>query len=229
MAAESPGGSFDVAWSGGKDSTCMAHLACSMGLEVTLVSEKDDLDYPGEEAYVHRLAVEWGKPLVILRPEVSPQNWLDTKCALMHAGDDIHGRSSGLSKACFYGTMEHRNRESGAVSMGLRAAESGLRRRLRETRGRIYRRRDGLLVCHPIMDWRHLDVYAYALANGIELMPLYRCIGLQHQDEPWLVRKSWWLPGSNTGSGQYRWLKHYWPSLYRRALDWFPAASQFAT
>jgi 3'-phosphoadenosine 5'-phosphosulfate sulfotransferase (PAPS reductase)/FAD synthetase len=62
-----------VMWSGGKDSTCLAHLVThELGLtHVQLISQKDDLDYPDEEAYVRELAARWGAQLEVLRPEVS--------------------------------------------------------------------------------------------------------------------------------------------------------------
>src|SRR5690606_3041665 len=66
-----------VYWSAGKDSTALSALVLDLDPSVSLVSEKDDLDYPGEEAYVTELAARWGARLEILRPEISPAEWIE--------------------------------------------------------------------------------------------------------------------------------------------------------
>jgi hypothetical protein len=80
----------------------------------------------------------------------------------------------------------------------------------------------------PIADWRAIDVYAYAVSRGIELLPVYRCCAFMHAVEPWMLRKSWWLPGGNSRFGQVAWLRRYWPSLYARLCSWMPEARQLA-
>jgi phosphoadenosine phosphosulfate reductase len=214
-----------VSWSGGKDSTVMVHLVCvEMGSRVDVMSEKDDLDFPGEEEYVRGLGERWGLRLSVVHPPTSPAKWISEHAHEMHVGDDIHARSAGLSKACFYCVVEEANRGYDAVMLGLRSAESGMRRHLRLAKGRCYRLRNGKWRALPVADWSGLDVLAYAESRKIELLPVYRCIGLMHRDEPWRLRKSWWLPGDNSRFGQTAWLCRYYPSLYRKLICWFPHA-----
>lgn len=218
-----------VSWSGGKDSTVMTHLVCvKFGAKVAVFSEKDDLDFPGEEAYVRRLGSEWHLDIRVVHPDVSPAAWVAERAALMSPGDDIHGRSSGLSKTCFYPVMQACNKGFDAVMLGLRTEESGIRRHLRASRGRYYRLVDGTHRVLPVADWTGLDVYAYAQINGIELLPLYRCLAFMHADAPWTLRKSWWLPGCGAGFGQVTWLRRYYPSLYRQLCQWMPTARGLA-
>lgn len=219
-----------VSWSGGKDSTCMTHLVCvEMGLRdrVTVLSEKDDLDYPGEEQYVRDTAAAWGLRLQIVRPPVSPWGWLLANRHALGAGSEMHARSSGLSKACFYGVMEAADRPFDGVALGLRSDESATRRRVRDTRGRVYRLASGQVRCLPVADWSGLDVFAYAHSRGVALLPVYHCIGMMHRDEPWMVRKSWWIPGSHAGSGGVQWLRRYYPSLYEKLCALFGDAWQY--
>ena len=214
-----------VSWSGGKDSTVMTHLVCvRFGAPVDVVSEKDDLDYPGEEDYVRSLGRSWGLRLNVIRPPVSPMEWIASNRAEMHPGDEIHSRAAGLSKACFYGVMEAANEPYDAVMLGLRSEESASRRQLRAGKGRYYRLKSGKARALPIADWSGIDVYAYAQANGIELLPVYRCLGLMHADEPYRLRKSWWLPGGSARFGQTVWLRRYYPSLFRQLCAWMPQA-----
>ncbi len=214
-----------AAWSAGKDSTVMVHLLAGLGAERLLVhSEKDDLDYPGEEDYVRRHAAAWGLELRILRPPVSPLAWIEEHAPAMSGGEDIHGRLAGLSEACFYRVVEAADRDRDLVFLGLRAEESGIRRRVRQSRGLAYDLRGFATAhpgerqrrCSPLGDWRGIDVYAYALQHEIDLLPVYKCIGWldEHRQKPWLIRKSWWLPGAHAGQGQAAWLRRYWPSLF---------------
>jgi hypothetical protein len=188
-----------------------------LGADVLAVSEKDDLDYPGEEEYVRALAAAWGLRLEIVRPPVSPMAWLLERRGSLSAGEDVHGRSAGLSKACFYGVMEQANRGHDLVMMGLRAEESGHRKALRRGKGLVYHLKTGQRRAIPIGDWTGLDVFAYLQAHDIEPLPVYRCCGWlpEHRHKPWMIRKSWWLPGAHAKHGGVAWLKRYWPSLFR--------------
>ena len=76
-----------ASWSGGKDSTAMTHLLSQMGsTTLQVVSEKDDLDYPGEEEYVLGLSKVWGTNLKVVRPPVSPMQWLMDRRGALSAG-----------------------------------------------------------------------------------------------------------------------------------------------
>lgn len=224
-----------VMWSGGKDSTVMAHLITeATGGEVPLVSEKDDLDYPGEEQYVTALARQWLAGLQIVRPPFSLEDWIRDHAHELDVAGDFHSRAAGLSKAAFYQVVEEATKDREALFLGLRAAESQHRERNRRYNGLIYRRHSapgqerGQLVCTPLGDWQGIDVYAYAIKHGIELLPVYRCVGFMYEREPWRVRKSWWIPGGFSAMGGIVWLRRYWPSLYQRLLEWFPAAQSYA-
>jgi len=218
--------------SAGKDSTILAHVVTAlMGRhDVTLVSEKDDLDYPGEEEYLRLLAAEWGATLRVVRPRVSPAEWIRSRGATRahRAADDIHSRAAGLSKACFYRVVEAVNAEYDVVMLGLRAQESTVRRIVRHRRGLVYTLASGQRRANPLFDWRGLDLYAYAESHSIPLLPLYRCIAFMHERRPWDVRKAWWLPGGHsTRNGGVAWLKHYFPTLYDQLCEWIPGAPAY--
>jgi 3'-phosphoadenosine 5'-phosphosulfate sulfotransferase (PAPS reductase)/FAD synthetase len=212
--------------------------------EVDVVSEKDDLDYPGEREYVERLARAWGARLEVLTPPISPRDWIAAKAPEMLACDDVHSRRAGLSKAVFYGLMEESDRGRGLTMLGLRAEESGIRQMVvRRSAGRARERTETGSVgpssdltywhtgarqwrCLPVGKFRGVDVYAYAITHGIDLLPVYRCVAFMHREEPDRIRKSWWLPGSHGAEGQIAWLARYYPSLYRQLRAWMPDAAQ---
>lgn len=218
-----------VMWSGGKDSTALAHLIrAHMGISLQTFSEKDDLDFPEEEQYIKSLAADHSIDLRVLRPEVSPAAWLAENGASLSGYDDLHSRAAELSRACFYRMVEEASNLYGLTFLGLRAGESRGRAMNYATRGSLYRRMDGRWTCSPIASWEGVDVYAYLLSRGIELLPLYRCIAFMHRDEPWRVRKSWWVPGSSARLGGAAWLRRYYPSLFDRLASWIPASRSLA-
>ena len=214
-----------VMWSGGKDSTAMAHLIrVEVGADVPAASEKDDLDYPGEEEHVVGLAREWGMDLQILRPPISPAGWMADHGADLRPCADLHGRRASMSKLCFYDVVEEHGRQFGLIFLGLRQEESAGRRANRMRRGLLYRRASGQWTSTPIADWSGMDVYAYHAARAIPMLPAYHCIAFMHAREPWTVRKSWWVPGAHAATGGAAWLHHYYPRLYDRLVGWVPTA-----
>lgn len=239
-----------VSWSGGKDSTAMTHLVCveAGGRDVVeVVSEKDDLDFPGELDYVQGYAAAWGARLTVITPEVSPATWIAEAAARgeIRCFDDIRSQRAGLSKACFYGLMRENDHGRPLTFLGLRREESAIRnhvaarsvmaamRRRREGGGgprsglTYWHKGEGQWRCLPVAEFRSLDVYAYLASRGIEPLPVYRCVALMNADNPGGVRKSWWLPGEQTANGGLVWLRRYWPSLFRRVVGWMPQATMF--
>lgn len=217
--------------SGGKDSTALGELVLGeLGAHCAVVSEKDDLDYPGEEDHLRLLGARWGTEIEVVRPPLSLQGWLDKHGRGMSASDELHSRLCAFSKVGFYEVVQARTAGHDAVVLGLRKEESRHRLVDRATHGPLYRWQSGpdagrLRIC-PIIDWTGLDVLAYCVARGAPLLPLYRCIAFppEYQQEPWRIRKSWWLPGKSARWGGAAWLNRYYPSLFRRMCDWFPDA-----
>lgn len=208
-----------VSWSGGKDSTALTRLVrVDLGAPIVALSEKDDLDYPGEETYVRTLAAAWGLDLEIVRPPVSPMAWLAEHRGRLSAGEDMHSRSAGLSRACFYGVMERAGEGHDVHLWGLRAEESGRRRALLTRKGSDYELKSGVRRVAPLAHWTGLDVFAYLQAHGVDPLPVYRCCGWlpEHRQKPWLIRKSWWIPGAHAAHGGVAWLKRYWPRLFAK-------------
>lgn len=218
-----------VMWSGGKDSTAMTHLICvDLGLQLPVYAQKDDMDYPGEVEYIEGLSQAWGLNLSVLRPSTTIEAWIREHAHGMLSNDDLHSRSSPLAKKFFYDLVESSTKNHAGIFLGLRSEESRGRRLNRASRGPLYQKANGQWVCTPIVDWSGLDVMAYLFSRGIDLLPVYRCIGFDptHRIEPWRVRKSWWLPGTHASFGGVSWLRHYWPSLYRKLRSMLPDASR---
>lgn len=215
-----------VAWSAGKDSTVLAHLVTVLcGVPARCMSEKDDMDFPGEEEYLRHLAEKWNARIDILRPSFSLQDYIREHAKELDVSEDFHGRAAEFSRQAFYGLIERYASERGkpGVYLGLRRDESYGRKMNFCTHGEYYVKRSGEPICTPLATWRGLDVYAYLFSRGIEPLHVYRCVRLV--ESPDRVRKSWWLPGAHSRKGGMVWLKNYYPSLYRKLCEMLPEAS----
>lgn len=216
LSLDLPGG-WRMGLSGGKDSTALAFLAPS---GIRGMSVKDDLDYPGERAYLSALSSRTGIPIDVLTPEVSLLDYLRTsRTSLL---EDLHGRSAELSATWFYGLLDaYQRREGyGGVMLGLRQAESRGRRLNRAKRGLLYRRAsDGLHVAQPLADWSTLDVHAFLWRCDWPVLPVYLCVD---PGMDWArLRKSWWVCGGGPAQldSHYAWLRRWWPDFWRMAVE----------
>src|SRR5690606_30531760 len=121
-------------WSAGKDSTAMVCLLSEMGLNVPAISEKDDLDFPGEREYLEEMSRRWGIDLSIVSPEISLREWVRANADRLSAGEDFHSRAAELSKEHFYALVEAASAPYDGIFLGLRQEESHGRRMNRATR-----------------------------------------------------------------------------------------------
>lgn len=206
-----------LGWSAGKDSTALACLLRSANWPIRAMSVKDDLDFPGEPEYLVALGARCGITVDILRPPVSLLGFLTESGIDMT--EDLHSRRAELSIQWFYGLLDRYREEqgySGAV-LGLRSNESAGRAVNRATHGTLYTRRDGLTVSTPLADWQDIDVHAYLASQDVPILPTYLCI--DDGVEPLRLRKSWYVAGGAMARrGHYRWLRRWWPDLWRLAV-----------
>lgn len=199
--------------SGGKDSTAMAHLVWKLAPGMKFVSEKDDMDFPGEREYLESLAREYQWNMDILTPSVK----LWDIVMGYDVTEDIHSKGTSFSDEYFYDLLREyqtKNKMEG-VFLGLRAQESKGRLWNFKKRGEIYWNESWQTwICQPLALWSAVDVFAYLFSNNIPIMDVYfktRFIG-----SPERIRKSWILPSAQSSQGQALWLKYYFPEIFDR-------------
>jgi 3'-phosphoadenosine 5'-phosphosulfate sulfotransferase (PAPS reductase)/FAD synthetase len=208
-----------LGWSAGKDSTALAKMCHELGLSIPAFGEKDDLDYPGEVAYLQTLGKHFGLDVEILTPDVSLLQFLkDRNVSLVN---DLHGQTAELSKEHFYGLLKKHRKQAGynTVILGLRSNESKHRAVNRASHGWVYERKnDGLTVSSPLADWEDIDVHAYLASQNVPLMPLYLCV--DPGADALKLRKSWFVAGGGAARhGHYVWLRRWWPDLWEKIAD----------
>lgn len=206
-----------VAFSTGKDSTCVLALVREQRPETPAVYFDADCAYPESAAMViatdNVLVWQTDEPL------------LDT---LARYGLDAGGElEQATMKTTVWGPIRRllAEHDFDGVALGLRAAESFGRRLNARTKGAIYQyKRDGVWACQPIFDWSYDDVWAYIVANELTYCGVY--------DKQWDMpevnqRLSYWAGESNRQFGRYKWLQRHYPELFNRLAARFPEARNY--
>lgn len=199
--------------SGGKDSTVLMHLVNVVSPYTPFVSEKDDMDFPGELEYMHLLQEKYNLTLDILTPPVMLWDVI-----MKHDfTEDIHSKGANFSDEYFYGLLRNHQQENNykGVFLGLRATESKGRLWNVKTNSYIYYNQDWKqLVCQPLAEWSAKDVFAYLFSNDIPILDVYFKTNFVKSPEE--IRKSWILPSAQTSQGAALWLKYYYPDIFRK-------------
>lgn len=202
--------------SGGKDSSVLTHLVSSIDNSIPVLSEKDDLDFPGEVKFVSEFCSLCDVNLHIVTPDVLLFDLLVN----YDFTDDLHSQGTRFSEKYFYGLLRSFKCSGNykGVFLGLRSEESKGRRINGKINGPIYyNKRWKQLVCQPLINWSGKDVFAYLFSNSLPILPIY--FQTAFHDSPEEIRKSWIIPSGESQRGKAVWLRHYYPDLYAKLMS----------
>jgi phosphoadenosine phosphosulfate reductase len=189
-----------VAWSGGKDSTVLLHMALKQDPGILVVWNNTGVEYPETVRFVKRLQREWKLNLVEARPEVtfwwcverwgwplfgkevrSNQGALGGRFRTLSAKKrKVAGSGARISSYCCDYLKERpmgrvcRERGVEVTLTGMMAGESRQRLFVWFRLGDLYRRKkDGMWRCSPLAGWTDEDIWQYHKAAGIPHCRLY--------------------------------------------------------
>lgn len=165
-----------LAFSGGKDSIVMAHIARQyMGLseavcEVSFAFRRDVDDY---------IAIGKALGLVCTYTERLDMAWLRQNQHLMFA--DLKQQGELYAKRQQATVRQH------AAKHGFTGVVFGRRREENTVPKPLYQTKDGRWQCHPIYDWSTANVWQYIEQNGLPYPGIYDSpIGKLEGADPWV-------------------------------------------
>lgn len=220
-----------VAWSGGKDSTAVAHLAAAAWPRIPLVHFDSGLDFPENIAYMDEVAASRGWRLERIRAG-------DGLAAMAAAGtwghehaDPEHGVAAAL--AAYWQVITAgpsaaaQARFGDRMLTGLRAEESAKRARSLSRAAGHATLAGGLRAWSPVGHWRTGDIWAYHAAHEIPENPVYT--RLREMGAPERALRLGFVAGAEGASGgRIMWLRRGWPDLYEQYAAVLPRLREFA-
>ncbi len=208
---------FSSSW--GKDSTALCGLALEVIGRPTIIHLASPYALPGDEL-VHRHFAERANVQVVpyRRSLAEYISWL-REIGLGYERAQRAG-VGGRAKASLAGewAQEHDYR---VMALGIRAEESGQRRKLLLHRGATYERKDGLRMVYPLAWWRARDTWAYIHVSGLPYHPMYDME--THGFTRETLRNGGWL--TTIEPGRLPWLRAHYPEQYRMLTAAFPQVS----
>lgn len=216
-----------AAWSGGKDSTVVAHLIATRFPEVPLVWFHSGFEFPETEEYMRSLADIWKLPLTVIYAEP------DALTLMEQSGTWNHDAPFNPNVPDFHETLIKRPSEAAHArfgpgeALGLRAEESSGRRALLASNRGAYERKDGTIVCAPLWNWTAVDIEKYYAHNNIPENPVYlkmEKLGVPKDER----RAGLVLDGNNlVRSGRATWIRLGWPQLWAELRDRLPRVTEW--
>ena len=237
-----------VAFSGGKDSLTVLHLALQAEPNAPVVFFDSGLEFPETLTYLQQIAEYLRIPAGIHTIPATPSllnilidagTWHrdrpDTPTGSSHLIGTLIQQPASIAHA-LYGPGE---------LWGVRATESASRRTLynaalaqpctccssreeRRTRhGGTITRKNGTTAYSPVWDWTTDDVLNHAARHHLPLNPIYR--KLAELGAPANThRVTQILTGSHLTYGRASWLKQGWPAIYNALASVLPRLTDFA-
>lgn len=237
-----------VAFSGGKDSLVVLHLALQADPTVPVVFFDSGLEYPETITHLDTIAAALKLPD---RIEVEPAE-PDLLTMLIRSGTWDHHTPNRRSRDDVTDTLigqpaaqAHRRHGPGEL-WGVRASESVARRRLylaglsrhptsctccpdgtrtRARHGGIVHRQDGTTAFCPIWDWTDEEVWTYLAQHRLPINPVYnklRSLGAPGR----ALRLTSLLDAHQLRHGRAVWLRRGWPGIFTALQQALPRLTE---
>lgn len=241
-----------LAFSGGKDSTVIAHLARQADPAVPVVWFDSGLEFPETRTFINDLATAWNLNLHVIhaRPTaleilVASGAWdhdapitatVSLDQALIEAPAQLAHTTFGTGEIWGVRATEssgRRHRYAASLRLELAAhchgccpTSSSPTREQRARHGGIIRRADTTVAYGPIWDWKTTQIWEYLQGRAVPVNPLYQ--RLQELGAPeHSQRVSHVIDGDHLQRGRVTWLRRGWPQLYAELLEHLPRLAEY--
>lgn len=242
-----------VAFSGGKDSTVVLHLALQVEPNVPVVFFDSGLEFPETYRYLeqlhdqlhlqlHRIPARHTTLELLVasgawdhdaprQPTLDLHQVLITEPAARAHSDHGPGELWGVraeesrGRAALYANAlrAESTRSCHGCCTGIAVATTVERR---GRHGGLIRRVDGTVALGPIWDWKTPDVWAYLARHQLPVNPVYAKLRRFGAPET-MLRVSHMLDGNRLEDGRVTWLRRGWPELFEDLARTLPRLREF--
>ena len=198
-----------IAFSTGKDSTCILDLVRTQAKETPAVYFDANCAYPESETLLaeieNLIQFPTDEPLLDSLARLGLRTPLDDTMETL-----VYRPAKRLIARYRFDGMCY----------GLRAEENEGRRKHAQSHGAVfYLKRDGVTACQPIHDWTYNDVWAYIVTRNLAYCGVYdKLWDLPIDDQ----RVCYWACTVKRRYGRLSWLKQHYPELFNRFVARLP-------
>lgn len=215
-----------VAFSGGKDSTAVLHLARQVDPTVPVVFFDSGLEFPETYRYIADLTEQWQLNLHVIDSDPPLLQLLHDSGGWDHHAPDRVVPDLKRILIEIPAQTAHQHHGPGEL-WGVRSRESRGRARMyaRAAEGRITRT-DGTVAYGPIWNWSDEQVWTYLAHHKIPTNPVYdrlRALGAPAR----ALRVSHLVDGQGLQLGRLTWLRRGWPALYQDLQSVLPRMDEY--
>lgn len=215
-----------VAWSGGRDSTVVVHLANLVCPGIPVVWFDSGLEFPDTQPYIEKLSDEWNINLYII-PSIPDALTILKNTGTWNHDSIVDNDVDNLHEVLITipSIKAHTLFGLGEVN-GLRAEESVGRRMLLAKNKGNYTRKDGSIVYCPIWAWSSSQVNSYLFSQAIPINPVYFKLAKVGAPER-AQRVGLTVDGNNPDFGRYTYLRLAYPDLWTTLCDTLPRLKEW--
>lgn len=242
-----------VAFSGGKDSLVVLHLALSVEPNVPVVFFDSGAEFPETYEFVQRVAQEWKLNFQVYAAEPPLLEMLSRDGGWQHERAADYPKSVSLHESLIAEPARRAHADHGPGEIwGVRADESvkgtgrwslyhsnlaleierncrtccATKAEQRRAHGGLISRADGTRVIGPAWDWSRDDVWGYLARHKLPANPIYdklRSLGVSDEN----LRVSHLIDGHFLEQGRVTWLRRGWPTLFEEIADVLPRIREY--
>jgi phosphoadenosine phosphosulfate reductase len=185
-AIKNHGERLAVAWSGGRCSTVMLHMALRIHPNIKVIFVNTGVEFPETVKYVEKISKEWNLNITVVKPERTFWNIVEEYGfpKPRTPGDAKKKKRSGDIPPCCRWLKKKPVKKYGeengveAFITGMRAGESRVRALVLRQKGAqfYFVKSEGVWKYHPLAFWSTREVSDYIVENEISINPIYEKI-----------------------------------------------------
>lgn len=214
-------GPIGVSYSGGKDSQCIVDLVRQVVPDAPIAFFDSGCELPSTYKMVAHVGAETIAPRMTMQEMARYAGWWDYATPVDY-GCEFDAKRVVIEEPSEAFVVRRGLR---VICHGVRAAESGGRRKHVAMRGPLYQGADRTWYCMPLARWETADVWAYIASRGLRYNAAYDAM-TDARVERESQRVSTLLGDRGSGWGRHAILRQFAPEQWRALVAEFPGLAR---